>query len=128
MIYYANEQSPYIQHFGVKGMKWGVRRYRNKDGSLTTAGKKRYSTNKAIDVNSLDREQWLHLKRRGQDFVAKKGTELYRSTASEYETMNGKKYVSFRAADIGTYENFVREKSTNLTGDVYNDTYSAKKI
>lgn len=33
----------YIEHFGVKGMKWGVRRYQNKDGSLTPAGKKRYS-------------------------------------------------------------------------------------
>ena len=32
----------YIQHAGVKGMKWGVRRYQNKDGSLTPAGKKRY--------------------------------------------------------------------------------------
>ena len=29
-------------HWGVKGMKWGVRRYQNKDGSLTPAGKKRY--------------------------------------------------------------------------------------
>lgn len=32
-----------IYHSGVKGMKWGVRRYQNKDGSLTPAGKKRYS-------------------------------------------------------------------------------------
>lgn len=30
-------------HWGVKGMKWGVRRYQNSDGSLTPAGKKRYS-------------------------------------------------------------------------------------
>lgn len=30
-------------HWGVKGMKWGVRRYQNKDGSLTTKGRKRYS-------------------------------------------------------------------------------------
>ena len=30
-------------HHGVKGQKWGVRRYQNKDGSLTPAGKKRYS-------------------------------------------------------------------------------------
>ena len=28
-------------HYGVKGMKWGVRRYQNKDGSLTTEGKNR---------------------------------------------------------------------------------------
>lgn len=31
-----------LMHWGIKGMKWGVRRYQNKDGSLTTAGKKRY--------------------------------------------------------------------------------------
>ena len=31
-----------LQHWGIKGMKWGVRRYQNADGSLTPAGKKRY--------------------------------------------------------------------------------------
>ena len=30
-----------LYHHGVKGQKWGVRRYQNKDGSLTMAGKKR---------------------------------------------------------------------------------------
>lgn len=33
-----------IVHYGVKGMKWGVRRYQNKDGSLTPAGKARERT------------------------------------------------------------------------------------
>ena len=32
----------YIAHHGIRGMKWGVRRYQNEDGSLTDAGKKRY--------------------------------------------------------------------------------------
>lgn len=31
-----------LYHHGVKGMKWGVRRYQNKDGSLTPRGKGRY--------------------------------------------------------------------------------------
>lgn len=35
-----------IVHSGVKGMRWGVRRYQNKDGSLTAAGRKRYGSSK----------------------------------------------------------------------------------
>ena len=31
-----------LYHFGIKGMRWGVRRFQNKNGQLTSAGKKRY--------------------------------------------------------------------------------------
>ena len=36
-----NYSDDYLAHYGVKGMKWGIRRYQNKDGSLTSAGKKK---------------------------------------------------------------------------------------
>lgn len=38
-------------HWGVRGMKWGVRRYQNKDGTLTDAGKKRYYTDHGFLTN-----------------------------------------------------------------------------
>lgn len=40
--------SDYIYHYGIKGQKWGVRRYQNPDGTLTSMGKAR---KRAIDVN-----------------------------------------------------------------------------
>ena len=33
-----------LVHFGIKGMKWGVRRYQKEDGTLTSKGKNRYAT------------------------------------------------------------------------------------
>ena len=35
-------ETNYLAHHGVKGMKWGVRRYQNKDGTLTKEGQKKY--------------------------------------------------------------------------------------
>ena len=38
-----------LYHHGIKGQKWGVRRFQNKDGSLTPAGEKRYGDGNPID-------------------------------------------------------------------------------
>ncbi len=44
--------TPYLAHHGIKGQKWGVRRFQNPDGSLTEAGVKRYGEHGAEYLNA----------------------------------------------------------------------------
>lgn len=75
----------YLQHWGIKGQKWGVRRYQNKDGTLTSAGKKRYSVHedykRAHDSKSVkhmsdkelrERNNRLQMERQYKDLTKKK--------------------------------------------------------
>lgn len=40
------DRRTYLAHFGIKGQKWGIRRYQNEDGSLTNAGRAHYGYGK----------------------------------------------------------------------------------
>ena len=63
-----SEKTDELTHWGVPGMRWGIRRYQNKDGTLTAAGKKRYDK----ELAALKEEQRiLNNKKRTQAKIDK---------------------------------------------------------
>lgn len=62
MHYYSVTYSKELYHHGIKGQKWGVRRFRNKDGSLTARGKDRYGIGSGKRSIRLTDKQKRYLK------------------------------------------------------------------
>ncbi len=107
-----NEYGDYLVHHGIKGQKWGVRRYQNADGTLTAAGKKRYLNDMARDqdayfkskisknaakVTSIDRngydsrgQAWNDAYRKGK--VTSKDDQQIKSAARETRKYMVEKY------------------------------------
>ena len=54
-------------HFGIKGQKWGIRRYQNPDGTLTAAGRQRYSD--AIKFGKIDKKNTERTNKEGQKLI-----------------------------------------------------------
>lgn len=95
--------SNYIYHHGIKGMKWGIRRFQNKNGSLTPAGKKRYSETVSDDykkahsgksVKSMSDAELRAVNNRLQ--MEQQYKRMTRKTS------NGKKYVQKIISAAGT--------------------------
>ena len=78
------QENYYIAHWGIKGQKWGIRRFRNYDDTLTEAGKRRYGDGGAKTIKKAEKERH----RRAQ--ILADPTKLYKHrnefTKSEIET------------------------------------------
>ena len=102
-----------LNHAGIKGMKWGVRRYQNKDGSLTPEGRKRYSEDylRAHDKKSIksmsnkelmDRNKRLQMEKQYKDLNRK--TNVGKKAINAY--IAGAGTITAAAAATATYKKF----------------------
>lgn len=106
-----------LYHHGIIGMKWGVRRYQNKDGSLTAAGKKRYNQ----DSWSEDAKTASQLKKKSVNQMS--NAELRKLTERQqlernYSNLNPslvKKGVVAAAAVAGALGTIVSIKNNGAT-------------
>ena len=72
MEYFVYKDENELTHWGVRGMRWGVRRYQNADGSLTTAGKKRMSIGDKIKQHKIAKQRKAALEKARQTRIANK--------------------------------------------------------
>lgn len=75
-----------LYHHGTKGMKWGIRRYQNKDGSLTPAGKKRYNQ----EMEKLQAEEKVLKTRKRTQAKIDKLEEKRKSNEALRKSLEGK--------------------------------------
>ncbi len=123
-----------LYHHGIKGQKWGVRRYQFADGSYTPAGKKRYQNNQnnteriaslmSMKVSELTNTAKTQITgRQYVDTYLKKGTTFSRiQTSKDFE--NFAFYATYKKHDIDEYMGLFGK---NLTSRANTEAKRAEK-
>lgn len=111
-----------LAHHGILGQKWGIRRFQNKDGSLTIDGKKRY-------FKEINRKSKVHGR---PDYLDKAhiipaGTKVFRTTTkSNGDLPEGSTYISYLDQDRNHYKNgYIRYRDQKDAA--YEHMYSLQK-
>ena len=126
--------STYLYHHGIKGQKWGVRRYQYADGSLTIAGKKRYQLGVTSDNNVYERAR-SDAQRKATVFTGKQYTDGYLDKSTKFyriQTSNKLEdyplYATYKKQDADKYLGlFGNNLKTRGIADAEKELKSAKK-
>lgn len=117
-----------LKHFGVKGMKWGIRRYEDKTGHLTPAGKKKYDDYEYDGKQSFKKKSVRKQKDEinSKSRTIKSGTEFQTITRGQYKS--GKKnrlYTAYTDYDKNMYADMMGNFMYDGRG--YKNTFMVKK-
>ena len=91
-LVHADDEGAYLAHHGVKGQRWGVRRFQNPDGSLTEKGKRRIKTlqgksdkldAKKAKLNSPKNNDSYALTNHGSNVATKKDDKVHTKYVQE---------------------------------------------
>lgn len=88
----------YLEHHGILGQKWGVRRFQNKDGSYTAEGRRRHSSGDSLPVASVrakkeSSKEFVSSKTKRAIRAKERGEKLDSIARARYEKKTGKKYI-----------------------------------
>ena len=106
-----------LYHWGVKGMRWGVRRYQNADGSLTDAGKKRAQKQK---VKNLKKARQAKAAKAERQELVKQG-KIPASKMTDEELQNKIKRLEMEKR----YKDLVKDTATVNKGQSFVKKYAA---
>lgn len=120
----------YLMHYGVKGMKWGVRRYQNPDGTLTSKGVKRYYGNDSSGNYVLNEKGKKYNKKQSANYERYKNAVSYNVRNVEKEKFN-KEFQRYKSLSEKNNLNYLKERQKwfNNSGEYKNkDYYQFKDI
>lgn len=129
MSYYERPLRPdELMHFGILGMKWGIRRFQNPDGSLTNLGKKRLAQGKGrVNKETGLYEKVSRKERKRNAAIKKKRAESLEKARRQQKLAKEGRLSAKQMTDKQLDERIARLKKEKEYNDLMKDTRAISK-